>query len=187
MNFFQLNVRQDFAGYFANKIEGEISDERFIPPLRSREVNVAEYLGVPVRKPGKRGDFHKSANGYFANQRAITLIQDACNQNIITSHVSIEGREAETFRQFWITNFVDCMNAAATIAGPPGIYSGKIGVIKRLEIDAERWDGSDLFVIPQDPSSTMVCTERFIDRWRGDKLRGAQFSRFRFDPDPIQL
>jgi len=186
LNFFQLSVRQDFAGYLASKLEGEISDVRFIPPIRSREVNLVEYFGVPARKPGRRGDFHKSANGFFANENALKLISEASNRKLLTSIVSIEGREKEAFSQFWVQNFVDCMDRENTVAGPPGIYSGKIGVIKKLVIDEARWDGSDLFVVPEDPSSTMVCTERFVDQWRLEKLRGAQFSRFRFDPDPIQ-
>lgn len=76
---------------------------------------------------------------------------------------------------------------ANTVSAPPGgFYKDKIGVIKRPVFDEGRWDGSDLFVVPQDPSTSLFCTERFVANWKQSKLKGALFSRFLMDPEAIK-
>jgi hypothetical protein len=63
---------------------------------------------------------------------------------------------------------------------------GRIGVIKRPMFDESRWDGSDLFVVPQDPSYCIFVSERFVERWRAAKFKGSMFSRYLMDPEAIE-
>lgn len=62
----------------------------------------------------------------------------------------------------------------------------RVGVIKRAVIDEARWDGSDLFVLPQNPNHTLYCSERFVEGWKAAKLKGALFSRCLMDPEAIK-
>ena len=115
------------------------------------------------------------------------LFDWAARGKLRTSSTKIIGREDEDFFQVWVLNFVDCLDEAKTVASPPGgFYKGKIGVIKRPVFDESRWDGSDLFVVPQDPSFCFFCTENFVAQWKAAKLKGAMFSRHMMDPDAIR-
>lgn len=187
MNFFEFGPRQDFAGYWPESTEGQISDLRIPLDSRTKENVVAEYLGEPPRKPGKKGDFHKSAYGFFLSTSALVEVESACMGHLLVSPVRILGREGEAFRQVWVTNFVDCLDLARTSASVvSGHDSTKIGVIKRPVFDEGRWDGSELFVVPQDPSYGLFCSEEFVVRWKSAKLKGAMFTRFLMDPNPIR-
>jgi hypothetical protein len=154
---------------------------------RRREIVVHEYLGDPPRKPGKQGSFHKSAYSYFVRDDALTLFKAAARGAMITSPTTIRGREGEHFSQIWITNFVDCLDTGRTVAAPQlkeGV-PGMLGVIKNAVFDETRWDGSELFVVPQDGGFFPYCTEDFVGKWKASKLKGIVFSRFLFDPDAI--
>ncbi|PJA40165.1 MAG: hypothetical protein CO182_08230, partial [Lysobacterales bacterium CG_4_9_14_3_um_filter_62_6] len=183
MIFFEFGPRQDYAGYLPEKVEGEISDQRIPVDSRKNERLLVEYLGKPPRKARKHGSFHKSAYSFFVRDDALGLIERSTGGQILTSPTTIVGRESENIHQFWVTNFVNCLNLAMTIASPSsGRVRGKIGVIKRPVFDEARWDGSDLFVVPQDPSYCYFCTENFITQWKAAKLKGAMFSRYLMDP-----
>jgi hypothetical protein len=113
--------------------------------------------------------------------------ESACRGKLASRPTRILDREAEHFRQVWVLNFVDCLDEAKTMASPPGgFYKDKIGVIKRPAFDEHRWDGSDLFVVPQDPSYCLFCSETFVTQWKAAKLKGAMFSRFLMDPEAIR-
>ncbi len=213
MNFFEVNARQDFAGYCSPEVaEGAdkrnwklldlfkpkhrseplngglaaLIDSRVVGPNRDQEILLEEYLGEPPRKPGKRGDLHRSANGLFVRPAALTLFESASRGRLVISPTTIIGREDEDFKQIWVLNFVDCLDVAKTVASPTGgFYKGKIGVIKRPVFDENRWDGSDLFVVPEDPSFCLFCSENFVQQWKAAKLKGAMFARFLMDPDSI--
>jgi hypothetical protein len=187
MNFFEINPRQDYAGYGGDAEAGEISEPRIIPPYRKIAGTVSEYLGDPPRKPGKKGDYHAGSLLHFVRNAALELMSEAARGNLIVKPVRVTGRDEETFHQAWVVNFVDCLDEANTVSSPQGgFYKDKIGVIKRPAFDESRWDGSDLFVVPQDPSTSLFCTERFIANWKQAKLKGALFSRFLMDPDAIK-
>lgn len=187
MNFFEIGPRQDYASYSVDETTKEIVEPRIIPPHRKAGKVLREYLGNPPRKPGKHGDLHASASRYFVRSKALALVVSASRGKVQTSPVTIVGRESDDIRQVWTLNFVDCLDIGKTIASPSnGFYKGKMGVIKRPVFDESRWDGSDLFVVPQDPSYAFFCTETFIAQWKASKLKGAMFSRFLMDPDPIR-
>ena len=187
MNFFELGTRQDFASYWPSVCEGEIDDPRIPVDSRKREAVVGEYLGDPPRKPGKHGQLHKSAYAFFVRQDALQLVQTAARGAIVTSPTRMLGRESEAFHQIWLLNVVDCLDVAKTVASPStNRKPGKIGVIRRPVFDESRWDGSDLFVVPQDPSYCYFCTENFVAQWKAAKLKGAMFSRYLMDPEGIR-
>lgn len=187
MNFYRLNPRQDYSGYWPEEIVGEIAEFRISANSRQREVRVTEYFGDPPREPAKHGAFHKSAYGYFVRKDALLLVSDAAHGKLLTSPTVVVGRESETFYQFWVTNYVDCLDISNTVTSPTASpQSGKIGVIRRPVFDESRWDGSDLFVIPQDPSYSYFVSERFIERWRAAKFKGAMFSRYAMDLNAIR-
>ena len=187
MNFFEINPRQDFASYSVDDLGEEIVEPRIIPPHRKVGSVLHEYLGNPPRKPGKHGDIHLSASRYFVTAKALALFAFASRDTLQSRPVTIVGREQEDIHQVWILNFVDCLDLEKTVASPSGgFYKGKIGVIKRPVFDESRWDGSDLFVIPQDPSYCLFCTENFVHQWKAARLKGALFSRFLMDPDAIR-
>lgn len=188
MNFYLIGPRQGYANYAAEHFVGNIDDERIFPPHRQIAGTLEEYLGDPPRKPGKRGDIHITGWRYYLRSTVVPLFEQAAQGKILTKPLIIKGREGEEFVQLWVLNFVDCLDLKATVSTPPGSLHKKhkmIGVIKKPVFDESRWDGSDLFVVPQNPSFTFFCTERFVDRWREDKLKGAEFCRFLFDPAPI--
>ncbi len=187
MNFYEMSTRQDFAGYWPESRVGQISEPRIPTDSRTIECVVGEYLGDPPRKPGKHGSFHKSAYSFFVRADALPLVTHAASGNVQTHPVQVIGRERESFVQIWVTNFVDCLDIAKTSASPStGKQPGKIGVIKRAVFDESRWDGSDLFVVPQDPSYCFFCTESFVQKWKEAKLKGAMFTRFLMDPEAIR-
>ena len=186
MNFFRINPRRGYASYVGPDDGQEINEPRITPPYRKVEPVLTEYLGDPPRKPGKHGDIHKSANAFFVGARAREIFHAAAREHVRTASTRLVGRENEDFHQVWVLNFVDCLDLGRTIASPSsGFYKDKIGVITRPVFDETRWDGSDLFVVPQDPSYCFFCTERFIERWREAKFKGAMFSRFLMDPNAI--
>jgi hypothetical protein len=187
MLFFEIGARPGYASYSLVETGEFISDARIIPPYRVGGSGLSEYMGLPPRsKPGRKGNFHVSAGRHFADGKALALIEKACRGRIATRPTPIEGRDAESFMQFWVLNFVDCLDRENTVASPSaGFYKAKIGVIKRAAFDERRWDGSDLFCVPEDPSYALFCTERFVADWRSEKLKGAAFSRFLFDPEAI--
>jgi len=186
MNFYDIGGRQDFAGYWPEHVDGEVSDPRIPAHSRKKEVVVAEYLGNPPTKPKKVGSFHKSAYGFFVRDDAQELFQRAARGNLLMNQTKIVGRESEVFHQIWVTNFVDCLDLAQTTASPPsGKTPGKIGIIKRAVFDELRWDGSGLFVVPQDPSFCLFCSEQFMADWKTSKKKGMVFRRFLMDPEAI--
>lgn len=187
MNFYEISTRQDYAGYYPETIAGEMPDTRVPQGYRQVERVVAEYLGDPPRKPGKKGSFHKSAVSFFASGAAITFLETACRGLWATEPTILKGREEEVFRQFWVLNFVDCLDVAASRIDEKLHKDPKrVGVIKRAVINEARWDGSDLFVLPQNPNHTLYCSERFIEGWKAAKLKGALFSRYLMNLDAIK-
>jgi hypothetical protein len=87
----------------------------------------------------------------------------------------------------WVLNFVDCLDIDRSSISVPTIpKKGYVGIIKRPVFDESRWNGSDLFAVPQDPNCHLFCTERFAVEWKTAKLKGALFSRFLMDPDAIK-
>jgi hypothetical protein len=151
------------------------------------EREIREYLGDPPRKPGKHGSFHKSAYSFFIRDDALPLFLRSARTSIETNVTKVTGRESEMIHQVWVTNFVDCLDLTRTSVSPKlGDMPGKIGVIKRPVFDESRWDGSDLFVVPQDPSYRLFCSEQFIEQWRAARLKGALFSQYLMDPNPIR-
>lgn len=188
VNFFQVTPRQEYANYAAEYPVGDIDEKRIFPPHRQVAGSVEEYLGDPPRKPGKRGDIHITASSYYLRLSVVPIFEGAARGKMVSKPVIISGREMEAFVQIWVLNFVDCLDLGATISAPPGSLHKKfhmLGVIKKPVFDESRWDGSDLFVVPQDSGYNFYCTERFLDRWCQAKLRGAKFSRFLFDPKPV--
>lgn len=187
MDFYEISGRQDFAGYWPERSEGGIHDERIPSPYRTRESVIAEYLGEPPRKPAKHGNFHKSAYGYFVREEALDILRQAARRNLLTVPTRIIGREEESFHQVWVTNFVDCLDIAlTTTSSPSNARTGQLGVITRPAFDMSRWDGSDLFVVPQDANFCLYCSERFVADWKAARKKGMVFRRFLFDPDPIR-
>lgn len=187
MNLYDIGPRQDFAGYWPEQTDGEVSDPRIPAHSRKRESVVAEYLGDPPTKPKKLGSFHKSAYGFFVRDDALELFRHATRGNLLTSPTKILGRESEVFHQVWVTNFVDCLDLAQTVTSTPsGKSPGKIGVIKRPVFNESRWDGSGLFVVPQDPSFCLFCSEQFAADWKAAKKKGMVFRRFLMDPEAIR-
>lgn len=187
MKFFELGPRPGYASYWPERSDGEVEEARIPADSRRREVEIAEYLGDPPRKPGKHGSLLKSAYSFFVRADALSLVAESARGNLLTRPTIVVGRETEEVFQFWVTNFVDCLDVAKTVVAPAASpRPGKIGVIKRPEFDESRWDGSDLFVVPQDPSYCFFVSERFVERWRAAKFKGAMFSRFLMDPEAIK-
>lgn len=187
MNFYKLHSRNDFASYWPEKINGQVEHPLIPPEMRNKETRVGEYLGEPPRDPGKKGALHRSAYALFVLDDALALVREAARNHLLTSPTLLVGRERETFHQIWVTNSVDCLDVANTVAAPV-IGRGRpqeIGVIQRPVFDQARWDGSDLFVVPQDPSYCFYCSHHFVERWQAARFRGAMFSRFLFDPNAI--
>lgn len=188
MIFYEISSRQDFAGYLPKETNGSIS-ERLITPdsCREKESLLVEYCGEPPRKPAKKGDFHRSAYGYFVKSTALDFFEKASRGKLIKNPTKIIDRADEEFYQIWVTNYVDCLDVKNTVASPAGgYYKNKIGVIKRPVFDEKKWDGSDLFVVPQDPSFCLFCTEKFVEQWKQSKLKGMMFSRFLMDSEAIK-
>ena len=187
MNYFELNPRSNFAGYWPDTISGQVNDPRITEHDRNREVVVSEYLGEPPGKPKKRGVFHKSATGYFIRADVVELFKSAANGKIILNRSTLVEREDETFYQAWVINFVDCLDIKRTSFAPTLSNNPiHVGVIKYPVFDESRWDGSDLFAVPQDPSYSWFCTERFIEKWKALKFKGASFSRNYMDGEAIK-
>lgn len=186
MIYFEIGPRQDYAGYLPESETGEIDDLRI--PIENRRITpvVKEYLGDPPRKSRKRGDLHKSAYSFCLRSEALELFRNSCKDKIRINATKIVGRESEQFFEIWVTNFVDCLDLQKTVSSPNrGPYRDKIGVIRRPVFDENRWDGSDLFVVPQDPNYCFFCTENFVKSWNEHKFHGAMFSRFLMDPEAI--
>lgn len=187
MNFFRLNSRQDYASYSINGAASAIVEPKIDQEFRIVASELSEYLGSPPRKPGKQGDIHITASSYFVRTRALDLFEASANGRLLSRIVKVVGRESEEFCQVWVTNFVDCLALRETVVSPAASpQPGRIGIIKRPVFDESRWDGSDLFVVPQDARYCYFVTERFVDRWREAKLKGAMFSRFLMDPNAIK-
>jgi hypothetical protein len=186
--FYEVTSREDFAGYWPEEKTGVISDNRIPEWLREKETLLGEYLGdPPISGPRKQGSFHKSANGFFVRDDAIDLFEAATRGNLIKNPTRIIGRESETFWQVWVTNVVDCLDVANTVASPQiRREPGKLGVIERPAFHVERWDGSGVFIVPQDRNGRWFCSEQFIGEWKKSKRKGIKFSRFFFDPAPIK-
>jgi hypothetical protein len=185
--FFRLHPRDGYASYWPQARDGAVADLRVPENFRGEEIEIAEYLGDPPRKPGKRGSLLKSAYSFFVRADALPLISESARGNLLTHPTIVVGRESEEISQFWVTNFVDCLDTAKTVVSPMASPKpGKIGVIKRPVFDESRWDGSDLFVVPQDPSYCFFVSERFVERWRAAKFKGAMFSRYLMDPEAIE-
>lgn len=186
MTFFGVWPRQGFAGYWPEKFDGEISEPLIPEESRRVESLIAEYLGDPPRKPGKHGSFHKSAYSYFVRDDALELFRGAAKGRMLSKPTTVVGRESEVFHQVWVTNFVDCLDVSNSVISPStGKQKGKIGVIKRPAFDSSRWDGSDLFVLPQDPNYVLYCSEAFIAGWKAAKKKGIEFRRHVMDLDAI--
>jgi hypothetical protein len=187
VEFFYLNPRRGFASYEVVSEGALFVDERITAPNRVTATALAEYLGDPPRKPGKRGDVHLSGGLYFATTDALSLIREASRGLVSDARVSISAREGSELSQLWVLYFVDCLDLAGTQAAPAsGFFKGKIGTIKRPVIDASRWDGSELFVVPEDPGYKLFCTSSFVEKWQKSKLKGLAFCRYLFDPHPIE-
>lgn len=187
MTFYEMTGRQEFASYSMIDKGGLINDHRIIEPHRVVATRLREYLGVPPRKPARRGDFHSSGSSFFIKSELVEVFAAASNENFQTSAITIEGRERESIVQFWCLNFVDCLDIKNTVAPPSsGICKGKIGVIKKPAFDESRWDGSDLFVVPQDPSFSMFASDRFVKKWVMSRRKGAQFSRYLMDTQALR-
>lgn len=186
MTFFGVWPRQGFAGYWPENFDGQISEPLIPEDSRKVESVIAEYLGDPPRKPGKHGSFHKSAYSHFVRDDALELFRSASRGRLVTKVTTVLGRESEVFHQVWVTNFVDCLDAAnSVVSASTGKTRGKIGVIKRAAFDARRWDGSGLFVLPQDPNYVIYCSEDFIAQWKAAKKKGIEFRRHVMDIDAI--
>ena len=186
MNFFEFGPRQDFSGYWPIQLLGEVSDLRIPLDSRKKERVISEHLGDPPAKARKHGNFHKSAYSFFIRSDALELVHQAARGNLLTSPTTIIGRESEDVYQIWVTNFVDCLDLTKTLASPPLRQNpGKIGVIRRPVFDEMRWDGSDLFCVPQDPSYCFFCSEDFVQKWKASKFKGAKFSRFLMDANSV--
>lgn len=187
MIFYKLGNRQDYAGYWPEHKAGELPDPRIPDYYRDIETVLGEHLGDPPRKPGKKGDLHKSAYGFFARPAALALLVNGSQNKVATHPAVLLGRESEEFQQFWVLNYVDCLDVPnSSISEPVVRVPGRVGVIKRAAFDEARWDGSDVFVVPQDPVHNVYCSERFVAQWKAAKLKGALFSRFLMDPDAIK-
>lgn len=188
MKFYMLSARQDYAGYYEELAGGKINDSRIPEYYRRKLVRLIEYLGVPPVKPRKKGDFHMSACEFFAREKIITFLACAEKCELLTNRTEIIGREDENIFQFWVVNVVDCLDVEKTIASEPyNNKTKKMGVIKRPVFDESKWDGSDLFIVPQDPNYCLFCSENFVKKWKENKFKGAEFSRYLFDPDKILL
>lgn len=187
MIFYRMSNRQDFAGYLPATTDGVVDDARVPEFCRERQTALVEYLGDPPRKPGKRGDFHVTGSWYFVRPAALALLERAALGKITSHQTSLAGREDESFRQIWVLNFVDCLDIGqSSISEPLRQIAGRVGTIKRPVFDEARWDGSNLFVVPQDRNCHLFCTEHFVAEWKAAKLKGAEFSRFLMDPEAIK-
>lgn len=186
--FYEITARDDYAAYWPEEIAGKIPDDRIPDWLREKETLLTEYLG-DTRKaaPRKHGSFHKSANGLFVRDDAIGLFETATRGNLIKNATRIAGRNDEQFWQLWVTNIVDCLDIANTVASPPNKREpGKLGVIEKPAFLADRWDGSGVFTVPQDRNARWFCSQEFVADWKASKRKGITFSRFFFDPSPIK-
>lgn len=187
MIFYRMSNRQDFAGYLPATTDGVVDDARVPEFCRERQTALKEYLGEPPRKPGKHGDLHVTGSWYFVRPRVLTLLEKAARGHVASHPTTVAGREAEDFQQVWVLNFVDCLDIGqSSISEPLRPIPGKVGTIKRPVFDESRWDGSDLFVVPQDRNCHWFCTEKFVADWKAAKLKGAEFSRFLMDPESIK-
>lgn len=183
-----LSARQDYAGYYEEIVGENINDLRIPEQYRAKLIKLSEYLGVPPVKPRKKGDFHKGASEFFACETLIPFLASATKGAIIANKAEIVGRESENIFQFWVVNVVDCLDVEKTTASEPyNKKTKKMGVIKRPVFDESKWDGSDLFIVPQDPNYKLFCTENFVKKWKENRFKGAEFSRYLFDPDKILL
>jgi hypothetical protein len=182
MKFFFLNPRSDYAGYLPTDL-GELIRNGAIPEFGSRhEKVIEEYLGNPPRKTRKHGSFHKSALGRFVINPALDFLVQSSKNSFELRPTKVVGREIDDFYQFWVTNSVDCLDLARTKATVPGKrVQGRIGIIQFPVFDKSRWDGSDLFVVPQDEFYNWFVTERFIEGWRNLKCKGASFAEHFMD------
>jgi hypothetical protein len=185
VKFFEVAARSDHAGYWPEEHAGEVDDLRIPKPYRGVESVVSEYLGDPPSKPRKHGSFHRSAYSGFLSEAVVDLFAEASRGRLLSSKTQIIGRDSEQFLQFWTTNFVDCLDIERTVASESRV-AGKLGVIKRPEFDESRWDGSELFVVPQDPSYCLFCSEEFVSRWKKTRKTGIVFRRFLMDPEPVR-
>ncbi len=186
MSFYIVGPRQDYASYWPEKTDGQISAHLIPTDSRVREVVLREYLGDPPRRPAKRGEFHRSAFGYFIREDLLPTFLESANGRMLCNPTLILGRESEKFVQIWITNEVDCLNIGETDFSPTvDKRVGKFGVIRRPAFDMDRWDGSDLFVVPEDPNQKVFCSAQFIKKWKELKTRGMMFARHFMDCDPI--
>ena len=187
MNFFEFNSRQDYASYWPEKDAGEITDPRVPASFRRIESRITEYLGDPPRRPAKKGNLLKSAYGYFCTNSAREMLLEASKGRVIFSPTEVVGRDGEMISQFWVVNVVDCLDLSNTVASSGAhAKNGNLGVIKRPAFDESKWDGSDLFVVPQDQNDCYFVSIRFVEKWRASKFKGAKFSRFLMDPDAIK-
>jgi hypothetical protein len=191
MNFYIYSGREGYAGYDSDNVVGEVEGAPFIVGAYRKLVAspLVEYLweerGRQI-KPRKCGDFHESCGLVFANEKALKLIEKAARGKVQAFPITIKGREDETFYQLFVLNCVNCLDVGQTDSSPPGnFWKNKIGVIRGPVFDENRWDGSDLFVVPEDPSTKWFCTENFVKEWKAAKLKGACFSKRMFDPEKI--
>ena len=185
MNYYILGSRDDYASYSMDESAEEIDDAKIVPYNRRVAHVLQEYLGNPPCKPKRKGDFHASGSYYYVSAAALPMFEESARGGVIAKPVRVIGREDEAFFQVWLVNVVDCLDQTNTEASPPThTMKGRIGVIRKPVFDEEKWDGSDLFSVPQDPNNLMFCTSLFIERWRKNKLKGALFAKHRFDSQP---
>lgn len=187
MIFYRINPRQDFAAYLPGSSDGSVAEQRIPEYCRQKQGKLMEYLGDPPRKPGKRGDIHITDSWYFVRSNALAFIESAARGRVLKNPITIGDRQCEVFQQVWVVNYVDCLDVEkSSITEKVSRDPSRVGVIKRPVFDERRWDGSDLFVVPQDPSYCLFCSENFLAQWKAAKLKGAMFSRFLMDPEAIK-
>jgi hypothetical protein len=186
MNFYEITSRDSYASYLEletkpgpKNLDGRIcGDHRVAYPI------LAEYLGDPPVKPRKKGDFHQSGSSCYMDEKALDLFSRESKGNLKFIQITIRGREKENFFQVWVENFVDCLDRGRSVINKKtGIIPHQVGVIKTAIFDLERWDGSGLFVIPEDPSYNLYCSEIFLSEWKKSKMKGINFSRYFMDLD----
>lgn len=136
-----------------------------------------------VREPGdagRVGDYFAFNSTHYFSERAVVVLGPTLNAVGELREVEVLGLDRARYFRFWLRNVCDCLDLKATDAAPPSSWlrskwRGKIGVIRTPRFNEQKWDGSMLFKVPQDPSNNYFAARPFVDQCTNERILGMLF------------
>lgn len=194
MKFYWVSADDRYASFEAPAEKDRISLDSAQPPSDSQSWSapyLAECRWEGDGGPRRRGDFYEANSSMFFSNRVVEEIGATLREFGVLFPVNIAGESALFFR-FWVTHVCDCLDVGRSVISKPSNrisswWNKKSGVIVDARFDESRWDGSDLFRVPQDPNHQCFVSQGFVDLCMAKRVAGMAFSKGLFDDDAIRV